>query len=353
MSAVPPHFWGIAMLKLLHRARKRIIEEEMLSRLQEGIDVLFRVLPSAKQDLKGERALVDFGKAKRIDGTSMRHLTSHPQYVHSGEGFCPIRPEKILSLFSVEAKDTYENRFLMTLIRRLASFIEQRYELASKNANGEWIILYAGEKEGMEFYCRGRKYYEDDSMLLLAKLRENAIALLHSPFAHALSAYEEVYAPIHPTNLLTKNPDYRSCLEFFEYMEQKKELGISFCYIEEELPMDDTLLAPLSEIRKAIAAYPIPAFSSLATEDEDDFHVLFSLEEACLHEGKVLYSFFPDQSNDDPATIPLEEAQKARKRMLKLIQRQKKMQSKVADAVLQVKDKSVLEAMAKRRRSKP
>ena len=137
------------MLRFVHRHQKRIIERDMLSRLEEGISILERILPFAKQDLKDDHALVDAGKAKRVDNASIRHLNAHPQYLHEGEAFCPVRPEKILSLFSVEAKDTYENRFLMTLAVRLSSFLEQRFDFASQNPSVESLVVYSSDKENV------------------------------------------------------------------------------------------------------------------------------------------------------------------------------------------------------------
>ena len=262
----------------IHRFRKRMIEADMLDRLEKGIEILERILPHAKQDLKSDHALMDSGKAKRVDNASIRHLNSHPQYLHASESFCPVRPEKILTLFSTEAKDTYENRFLMTLIVCLASFIEQRFVFASENPSVESLVLYLSEEKGGELYFRRQQESEDDEMLRLVSLRERGLLLLNSPFVKTLTPYGEVFTPIHPTNLLTKNPDYHACLEFFSYLEEKTNLGVNYHYIEEEIPFDEETLVSLSKIMKSLLTLPFAPFSGKAQIKDDIPSTLFSLE---------------------------------------------------------------------------
>lgn len=341
------------MERFLHRRRQRTIEAEMLERLEQGIETLERVLPNAKQDLKGDHALVEAGKAKRVDGASIRHLNTHPQYLHAGESFCPVRPEKILSLFSVEAKDTYENRFLMTLIVRLSSFIEQRFAFALENPTTESLVLYRKEEKEGELYYRRQQESEDADMAYLALLRERSLTLLNSPFVKAMTPYGEVLSPIHPTNLLTKNPDYHACLEFFAYLEGKTELGVNYRYYEEEVPIDEKTAEALGKAMKALSSISCPPISEGSIKSEENPEVLFSLEEACFDDGKVLFSFFPDLTPIDPKAIPLEEASRTRKRMERLIERQKKTKPLVGEKVLEKKDAIVLESIAKRKEKRP
>lgn len=341
------------MRRVLLRFRKRQIEEEMLNRLEYGLSVLERLLPQAREDLKRDHALVDAGKAKRIDDASLRHLSSHPQYIHVEESFCPIRPEKIYSLFSVDAKDTYENRFVATLIRHLSSFVEQRYVFARDNPSLASLVLYFQDEAQSELYFSHHQEQEDKPMVRLAWIRSRAIALLHSSFYKALAPYGEVFAPIHPTNVLLKNPDYHDCLELFDYIEEKKELGVDYAHYEEELSLENGLCERVQSLMNELSALPLATFDEQKAKRIDTPEILFSLEETCLNDGEVLYSFFRDLSPINPAAIPTEEIIEERRKIRRLIKRQKEAKEEVSKKVSEEKDRIVMERIAKRKEKRP
>src|SRR5690606_36022941 len=58
---------------------------------------------------------------------SIKHLAQHTNLISNIEGD-KITPSKILNVFKEESFDTYENRFVNTLINRLYIFINKRYD---------------------------------------------------------------------------------------------------------------------------------------------------------------------------------------------------------------------------------
>ena len=66
-------------------------------------------------------------RAKKINSRSVQHLSSHVQNVQEIRDDGTIVPSKILSTTYEDTIIIYENRFVMTLINKLAAFIELRY----------------------------------------------------------------------------------------------------------------------------------------------------------------------------------------------------------------------------------
>jgi predicted component of viral defense system (DUF524 family) len=54
-------------------------------------------------------------------------LAEHTEFVRSVDAKGNVTPERILSISTEEDVQIYENRFVMTLIKKLIIFIEKRY----------------------------------------------------------------------------------------------------------------------------------------------------------------------------------------------------------------------------------
>ena len=74
--------------------------------------------------------------SRNITPRSLQHLSQNTNYIQKIEGD-QITPSKILNVFREETTQTYENKFINTLINRLFTFVHKRYTIAKKQGLDE------------------------------------------------------------------------------------------------------------------------------------------------------------------------------------------------------------------------
>ena len=136
------------------RTYSRIIRTEDTANSLKWIDVVEEYIPSIqkiidnpKRFIKSVNYLVKAELAKRTGPETVVHLASHSQYVKKFDEYGNVIPSKVLTSEAEDDLAIYENRFVMTLIKKLYIFVERRYKFLKdfselKNSN----ILYVDNK---------------------------------------------------------------------------------------------------------------------------------------------------------------------------------------------------------------
>ena len=83
-----------------------------------------KIVRNPRLYMMAEENVMPIQSAKKINARSVQHLSSHVQNVQEIRDDGVIVPNKILSTTYEDTLNIYENRFIMTLIQKLAAFIE-------------------------------------------------------------------------------------------------------------------------------------------------------------------------------------------------------------------------------------
>ena len=113
---------------IAHRARNeaRAFDESWIAAISEGLEGIDHIIAAPRTFIKEQREVVLAALAKRVSAASVTHLASHSQFIHGFDEDGNVVPEKILGIDSDEDYQTYENRFVMSLILKLSIFVENR-----------------------------------------------------------------------------------------------------------------------------------------------------------------------------------------------------------------------------------
>ena len=240
------------------------IKTDWIDAIQEGIQVIERIISKPKLSLRDERELVKVERAKRVDSVAVRHLSTHTQYIKVIKKDGSVIPSTIMTRNLEEEKAIYENRFLYALLQRMRSFVEKRYNI---------IVDYAKVKDNTVLsYVSSFKYgsaaidyklnidvktdkeltqAQADNTELLKKIkiiREQILALESSSFMKAMKTAKPVYPPIQRTNILTSNPEYSLCYKLWMMLSSYNTVGYSVNIIEKQLPFDGNYFEDLTKI---------------------------------------------------------------------------------------------------------
>lgn len=297
------------------RLEAKSIDPSFIDELEKGFDAIDAIIKNPRTFIKEDDVLVEAGRAKRISPRSISHLASHTQYVHSVDEGGNVTPEKLLTPESDIDYWIYENRFIMTLIKKCSVFIQKRLLFIKDHGetrDSEVLLLHTDHNVGEVKYevdtriklsCAstdsGKAKANEDLLIRLAKLRERVAYFASSPFMSSMKGAKEVANPIHPTNLLVKNPEYKKALALWKFIDSYKELGIEVSVKEDSKKFKDDYVETLCSL---LAASIVTLEGNLVKDDEVKAKsvkkkiipkVLFSLEDETFYDGRFLYDQFP------------------------------------------------------------
>lgn len=370
---------SIRVSKKTYLAQKSRLEEKTLDdtfivELEKGFSSIERIIANPRSFIKDNDVLIEAGRAKRISSRSISHLAAHTQYVHSVDEEGNVTPEKLLVPESEIDYWIYENRFLMTLIKKAGVFVEKRFLFArdhGETRDSELLLLHSEEEQaGVKFEVDtrikvsapskdgGQAEKNEELLLRLSRLRERVAFFAASPFMQLMKGAKPVANPIHPTNLLVKNPDYRKCLALWKFLDAYKELGISYNVEENDKKFDDEYVDNLAGL---LAESILTLQANLIEKDQIKAKtkkkkvipkVLFSLEDETFYDGKFLYDQFP-LAEREQAKIPLaptqEEARAYREQFEAKLSADKAKLAAIEEAIEKQKAKDIEEEAKQRK----
>ena len=115
-----------AILSVKKDYEKKQYDYEWIDMIDETLPYLDNILRNPKRFIINEEEVVQVEKSKKVTVESIIHLTQHTNYIQKIEDNGDVKPSKILNINKEESLDTYENRFVYTLINNTRTFFEQR-----------------------------------------------------------------------------------------------------------------------------------------------------------------------------------------------------------------------------------
>ena len=231
---------GRTSISLNQKSIRKEIDVSWVKAIEDSLVSLDNVIRRPGKFIKQEEQVLPIELTKNITARSVRHLAQHTDYINSIEGD-KITPSKILNVFNEESMDTYENRFINTLIDRLYIFVNKRYEKLAACEKDEEISLLnfktsGGSEAGPSFNINleveiiDHNFNADscdDSQTIfqrIERIKKIIDSYKSSDFALAMKdAY--IRPPITRTNAILKNVDMRQCLVLWQIIEGYDKVG--------------------------------------------------------------------------------------------------------------------------------
>ena len=369
---------GNNYLKQLERIEVKAFDDSFIVHMEEGLEAVGKIIANPRTFIKEQPELVEAALAKKISALSVSHLASHSQFVRNVDEAKNVTPDKILTIFSETDSQISENRFIMTLIRRCLTFLQERYNFILEHGetfDSDLLLLHGEvEVEGLTYRVdtrvqvrqpsldAGESKRNEELLARMAQLRQKCAYFLRSPFMEEMKGAREVSSPIHMTNMLLKHPDYHKAYLLWVFLDDYESLGISFDVTETEQKFDDEYfdeiynlltasMLTLSSHRVKDRVVPDPKNTSKRTIRPE---VILSLEDETYEDGKFLYTHFPEEKGkrEKPLALLPEEAEAERLALEAAIERQRKAKPLIEADILQHKDALVLELAKARKAAK-
>lgn len=362
---------GENFIRQTQRTEVKKFDNSIIEQVEEGLNAIEKILANPRTFIKEQAELVQVGLAKRVSSLSIRHFATHSQFVQSIDDNGEVIPEKVLTIYAETDTAIYENRFVMTLIMRCLSFLQKRYTFVLEHGetrDSDLLLIHnKTEIDNITYEVDSRikisipskEEDKDKNNYLLEKLtelRNRCQGYFASPFMTQMKGAREVTSPIHMTNMLLKHPDYHRCYEFWCFLEDYEELGISYDVTEINQKFSKEYL---DEINTYIAS----SVATLHTHKIDDrtFNVdvsktfnpqiIFTLEDETYMDSKFLYDAYPEALKADKIHLPLnyEEVREKEEKFKQKLKNQKDARTNLHKAINKDKDEVALKEAEQRK----
>lgn len=239
--------------KILHKK----IDENWIDFIEQNIDAVFKIIQKPRSFIATKEEVVPVGLAKKITADSVRHLSMNTQFIASDEGG-DIQPTRILNVSTEESFNLYENRFIYHLIQRLAAFINKRTDIifwATGDEISDNLTLESSFKDAYEEVnykielnikdlqnvAKSREEHMD-LFKRIEEIQKKVRALRKSPFCQTMAGCTVVRSPIQRTNLMMKDPYYRTCYKLWQFIESYDDIGYTIDEQDTAIEMDEDYL---------------------------------------------------------------------------------------------------------------
>ena len=212
---------------------------EWLEIIEEVCPYLDNIVRTPKVALISESEVTKIEKARKTSVDTVKDLSKHTDYIdkidpETGD----VLPSKLLVVFREETFNTYENRFIYTLILNLLRFLTEKEEMLKdlKPKNDKTLEYSASTSNGKEkikvdvkISTKPTRLSGEDNDLekeinsvkkRIEKMKKFVNSWLASELITSLQKQHAtlVMPPIKKTNLILKNPNFQMATKLWDFL---------------------------------------------------------------------------------------------------------------------------------------
>lgn len=270
---------------------ERNVDLRWVEMIESTIIPLDTIIRNPRRFIKNEEEILPIEMVKTVTTESIRHLAQHTNMIAMVKDD-EVTPQRMLNIHKEESFETYENRFIYTLLHKLQYFLDKRLQA---------LMSRVGSQDVREFRVDGNfdtgrdqisykiefsyttphiNLAEEDlkinadvsqlsSMQRVERIRRILYDFMGSYLIKTLEGCALVRPPLTMTNVLTKNQDFKKAVELWMFIERYEDQGFNVSEVEREaVPTEKYLDEMLSLVA---LQYVISKNNSGRTEETDDY----------------------------------------------------------------------------------
>ena len=223
--------------------------------IEDTIPAFMEISRNPRVIITQEELITNVVQAKKIDSQVVRHLCAHSFLVDAIDEKGDVQPGKVLNIYKEETWNTYENRFVYTLLVKTYEFVGKRYRDMCEYMNDEFgatLRIDTTAQSNLEFLKikSEMKITQKDSLFdtddkqggIFARIKKiymDLNSLMQSRFAKEMSKFSKVYPPLVMTNAIKKNPHLRKCHLLWNFLLVYLDVGYTVQIIEQNPEIDE------------------------------------------------------------------------------------------------------------------
>ncbi len=226
-------------LHVSKNANKVDVNFEWLDIMEDTVQYLDNILRNPNRFIINEEDVVKIELARRVTVDSIKHLAKNTNLIQDiDKKTGDVKPSKILNINKEESFNTYENRFIYTIVQNMRMFLERKKATlvgeSSFKSNNE--LSYSGkcslgeENVGIELKINSNidaanQVVDKDGNNVAArieKMSQRITDLTSTEVYKNLSRLHValVTSPIKKTNVILKNVNFQYAVKLWNYMQE-------------------------------------------------------------------------------------------------------------------------------------
>ena len=220
----------------------KTVDEKWVEEIEKALSSLQYVILNPRKFIEEEREVVNIAIARNISSESVRHLLQHSNLIDEYREDGTVIPNRILNVYKEESLNTYENRFVCTLVGELQFFVNKRFNAifeASKDELGAYLEIDSQvdnytETVDYKLQIKIRDKQTDkvneqnhsDIFGRIIQVHRIVNTLASSEFIMTMRRFPAVKHPIVKTNAIKKNSEYKKCYDLWNFVHSYSQVGV-------------------------------------------------------------------------------------------------------------------------------
>lgn len=225
------------------KTNEKVIDMDWVVAIEEALPYIQNAIDEQRRFIKQVENVVRIELARKVGPDSVKHLSQHTNFIAKVEDGM-VTPNKILTVEREESFAIYENRVLMTLIRKALHFVDDKYakmkDVPNDSFNKFSLVRHMNLNQqkvdiSINYTNELHETLADDLDVLdvtalsdfdrIRRIRTTLNEFLNTQLMREIAKEPEVRPPITQTNLLKKNPNFKKAMELWVFLDSYKRPG--------------------------------------------------------------------------------------------------------------------------------
>lgn len=213
-------------------------DDEWLLLMEETVPYIDNILRNPNRFIINEEEVVKIELARKITVESIKHLSRNTNFIQEiDEDTGDVKPSKILNINKEENYNTYENRFIYSLIQNMKMYIDRKKRNLTtgiENKNEKYVSYKGNSKSKNEeieidvnFKSKltSQKGGVDDVLARISNLEMHIGDLTNTDLYQTIDKLHIslVRSPLKKTNLILKNVNFQYAVNLWNFLQVNLE----------------------------------------------------------------------------------------------------------------------------------
>jgi len=231
-----------------NRHVEKQVDERWVIAIEDCIKPMEEIINNPRNFIMTEEAIVNVALAKKVTPDSIKHLAQHGDMIDSVTE-TSVKPNRLMEKFKEDSWNTYENRFVYTLLDMAWDFVDKRYDAIFQALGDECgsHLRMSSDSRSLNEHIKAEvdiRIQEEEDLLSADEKSESIfarIARCHriltsykgSGFAKAMAKFGKIKPPLFPTNAIKKNPNFKACHKLWNFILSYNDIGYKIDIFEQ------------------------------------------------------------------------------------------------------------------------
>lgn len=245
-------------IQFSNRKMIKTVDLSWVDAVEESLPAFQTIINSPRNVIKEEELIVNVANAKRTGTEVVQHLAQHASLVEDyDEENGDVRPSRLMQRYREDSMELYENRLVFTALEMAYHFVKIRHDALFQAMSDEFGAKLKVESDmssptelvHMDMFLHVKKvenFLDTDDRNFdvfnrISKIFRVLSMYMNTEFARNMAKLLRIKGTVTKTNVLKKNPNYRSIVKLLDFLRNYNEIGYMIRVVEQNPEVNERL----------------------------------------------------------------------------------------------------------------